>query len=359
MFTKIRLMNAWSLLGAASVAALACAWSSGVLAQSRPSPWPGKTAAIPVSTPGLDIGQPAAGEAINSGLAAAPTRSRLPAGVPADFAITPFGYYHPSCVNHLSKGDVLRQNEQAIQRANGTHENIRACAYPHYRADGEKVIGDERDVQQPNISHSWIVSASITTSSAYGSVYAEWLVPPAPSKNDGQTLFFFNGLMDIHDQATIIQPVLGWNADYASGWGIAAWNCCLKGTVWEGTPARVNSGDHLIGSVAASHSCNGSPTCSTWYINIFDEQNQKSSELTTSNDGQTFNWAFGGVLEVYNVVQCADYPYTDGISFFNQYVSNDQFVPISPAWNKTNWSSGLTPQCNYGASFPQQVHLTY
>lgn len=97
-----------------------------------------------------------------------------PASIPSDFVITPFGYFHPSCVNHLAEGDVLQKEEKAIQRASGAYENVPACAYPHYRADGEQVTGDERSVHKPTISHSWMVSASSTTSSAYGSIYAEW-----------------------------------------------------------------------------------------------------------------------------------------------------------------------------------------
>jgi hypothetical protein len=282
-----------------------------------------------------------------------------PGSVPADFIVTPFGYFHPSCVNHLGKDDVLRQGEKAIQRADGTYENIRQCAYPHYRADGEKAVGDERAVQQPNISHSWVVSASSTTSSAYGGITAEWFVPPAPSSNDGQTVFLFTGLEDINDVVTILQPVLGWNADYRSGWGIASWNCCVNGAANEGPHAPVNAGDHLFGYVLSSYSCKGSPTCPTWYISLNDETNGNFASLTTSNDGQTFNWVFGGVLEVYNVVQCADYPGSGDISFFNLSVINDKFGAISPAWSVNNWYSGLTPQCNYGGSFPKQVTLTF
>jgi hypothetical protein len=62
--------------------------------------------------------------------------------------------------------------------------------------------------------------------------------------------------------------------------------------------------------------------------------NGNSSELLdTSNFGQTFNWAFGGVLEVYNIVQCGDYHprgYNGGIGFYNQSVLNDKFVQIKP-----------------------------
>ena len=158
---------------------------------------------------------------------------KRPAAVPANYVITPFGYFDPSCVSHLAKGDVLRQDEKLIQRANGNSESIHVCAYPHYRADGEKVIGDERAVREPNISHAWVEYASITTGAAFGQIYSEWDVPPAPTNNDGQTVYLFNGLEDINDVVTIIQPVLGWNSDYASAWGIASWNCCENGTVVE------------------------------------------------------------------------------------------------------------------------------
>jgi len=284
-----------------------------------------------------------------------------PATVPAGYVITPFGYFHPSCVNHLAKGDVVRQDENAIEHANGTSDNVQACAYAHYTADGEEV-SDERAVQPPDISHAWIEYAAIHTSSAYGQVYAEWDVPAAPKDNDGQTVYLFNGLEQYSGDATIIQPVLGWNSDYASAWGIASWNCCVNGNVNEATPAPVNSGDHLLGYVFDNCSA-GTKTCSSWDVVIVDEENGNFSELIdTTNYGQTFNWAFGGVLEVYNIVQCGDYPpadYVGGIGFYNQSVLNDKFDVITPAWTVTNSSGGLTPQCNYGGSVPKQVVLTY
>jgi hypothetical protein len=285
-----------------------------------------------------------------------------PAAVPENFVITPFGFYHPSCVNHLAKGDILRQDEKAIQRASGATENIQQCAYPHYRADGQKVVGDEQAVKAPDISHAWIEYASISQGPDYGQIYTEWEVPPTPASNDSQTVYYFNGLEDIDDVVTIIQPVLGWNSDYASAWGIAAWNCCVNGTVNEATPAKVNPGDHLEGYVFNNCTA-GTKTCSSWDIVIVDQENGSFSEmLNTTNYGQTFNWAFGGVLEVYNIAQCTDYPnpdYAGGIGYHNQSVLNDKFVAITPNWKVTNSSSGLTPQCNYGGTVPKQVVLTY
>ncbi len=287
-----------------------------------------------------------------------------PAGVPQSYLITPFGYFHPSCVVHLARGDVLRHDEKTIQHANGTTSPMRACSHPHYRADGEKVTGDERHAATPDISHAWVEYGSVTSKSSYGQLYAQWSVPPTPTSKDGQTLFYFPGMEDIDDVVTIIQPVLGWNSDYASAWGIASWNCCESGTTYEAQPQPVNPGDTILGSMVANCPA-GTKTCTSWDIVTLDLQNGKSSELpNTSNFGQTFNWAFGGVLEVYSVSQCSDYPSNGGLwgsrslSFHEIGLYNYKLKPVKPKWDITV-TSGLSPQCNYGGSVPNQVIINY
>ena len=112
----------------------------------------------------------------------------------------------------------------------------------------------------------------------------------------------------------------------------------------------------------------GTLSCSSWDIITWDLQNGKFSELyMTSSLGQTFNWAFGGVLEVYNIAQCSDYPnnpngFTGGthnIDFndINLYSYTGGY--ITPTWHETFWASGLTPQCNYNATVPRQVFVNY
>jgi hypothetical protein len=297
--------------------------------------------------------------------AAGPNR---PATVPAGNVITPFGYFDPSCVVHLAQGDELRPDQGVIRHAEGTTVNMQQCAYPHYRADGAKVVGDERGVKDPNISHSWIVAESVTTSSSYGFLSAEWNVPPTPASKDGQILYYFPGLEDINDVVTIVQPVLGWNADYANAWGIASWNCCYKGTTYEGPHQPASPGDTILGYMWDTCAA-GTLSCSKWDIVTWDLQNGKYSELlNTSSQKQTFNWAFGGVLEVYNIKQCSDYPNnpngfnggTHTISFDAIGLYNDKLQHIAnPAWSLGNWAFGLTPQCSYGGSVPSQVILDY
>lgn len=290
-----------------------------------------------------------------------PAGPKRPANVPAEYVITPFGYFHPSCVMHLAKGDDVRKDENSIRHADGSYDNIHVCAFPHFKPGGEKIVGDELvQRQKPTISHAWVEYADAFTSTSYGYLYAYWNVPPAPSANNGQTVYLFPGLEDYKDIVTIIQPVLGWNSDYASAWGIASWNCCKSGTVFEAAPQRVNPGDTILGYMFDT-CASGTLSCPTWDIVTYDITSGKYSELiNTSSQGQTFNWAFAGALEVYNIAQCANYPSNGAISFYNVGLFNDSFALIpNPGWAVVNASSGLTPQCGYGGSLPQQVSLYY
>ena len=301
---------------------------------------------------------------LTSAQALQPAGPNRPADVPADYVITPAGYFHPSCVVHLAKGDVLHKDQKTIQHANARVDSIPVCHYAHFKRNGERVVGDERGiggVRPPTIGHAWIEYASTTTSSSYGELGADWNVPSAPSASDGQTIYLFPGLEDYADVVTILQPVLGWNSDYANAWGIASWNCCVSGTVFEATPTRVNVGDKIAGYMWDNCAA-GTLSCSSWDVLTEDLTTGQYSELMgTSSQGQTFNWAFAGALEVYNVSRCSDYPAGGSLAFYDLELYDDNFSLYSnPGWSFTNASSGLTPQCGYGATLsPATVTLYY
>jgi hypothetical protein len=305
-----------------------------------------------------------------------PTRPNRPATVPPGYVITPFGYFHPNCVVHLAEGDELRPAQHVILHADGTTSPMPACGYPHYRADGETVHGDERGVYPLNIIHSWIVGAECvagsttidnvppcgTAASSFTALSAQWSVPPAPASNDGQTLAFFPGLEDISVPTTaILQPVLAWNDDFTSAWGIASWNCCINGTSYESTPQQVSSGDTINGLIGCHAYLGGA--CILWNITINDLENGGSSEFKFASDPSSpiFNWAFAGVLEVYNIQQCSDFPPNGSISFNNIQLESNVMVIQSPTWAINNFLPvGSTPQCSYSGQTGQaQVILTW
>ena len=96
-----------------------------------------------------------------AGLSAAQTLPaagpKRPAAVPANYVITPFGYFHPCCVGHLADGDTIRRDQNAIQHKDGSYgDYLQVCAFPHFKADGESVMGDEQAANQPAISHAWV-----------------------------------------------------------------------------------------------------------------------------------------------------------------------------------------------------------
>jgi hypothetical protein len=293
--------------------------------------------------------------------AQAPAGPNRPAGVPDGYVITPFGYFHPSCVKQLTVGETLLAEGPVIQHADGTFENVVPCVYPHYTARGEIVIAGAAGTEPPKIGHSWIESADATTTTSYGALTATWTVPPVPASNDGQTVYFFPGLEDIDDVVSIIQPVLGWNADFGGAWGIASWNCCPSGITVESSPVRVNPGNEIKGTMKDACAA-GTLSCSKWNVTSEDVSTGHHTTLSnTPSEGQTFNWAFAGALEVYNVVQCSDYPANGSLTFSDVALYDYNFDRISnPGWAMTFWATGLTPQCGYGGPVaPGQVTLDY
>ena len=59
-----------------------------------------------------------------------PAGARRPASVPANYVITPFGFFHPSCVHQLARGESVRKDVKSIQHADGSLENVNTCAFP-------------------------------------------------------------------------------------------------------------------------------------------------------------------------------------------------------------------------------------
>lgn len=59
-----------------------------------------------------------------------------PANVPDGYVITPFGYFHPSCVQSLARGERLMADGR-LQHANGNvEEKAAVCNYPHFTRSG-------------------------------------------------------------------------------------------------------------------------------------------------------------------------------------------------------------------------------
>ncbi len=287
-------------------------------------------------------------------LAQQPAGPNRPPGVPDGYVITPSGYFHPSCVQQLAEGDTLLSDKLAIQHADGAIEKVKACEYPHYAPGGESAAQACQGITNAN----WLEAACVTTSTAtpYGELTAIWTVPPAPTNstncqafpNTCQTVFFFPGFA--HNPATtILQPVLAWNnyRSFPGQWAIASWNCCLSGKNIHSTPVGVNPNDKIKGFIRSTCSA-GTATCPTWKVTTTDAtfNPPKSTTFPITGNAETFNWAFAGVLEAYNITECDDYPQSGQLTFSGVALYDYNFNRVSPLWSDFI-NTSFTPQCGY------------
>jgi hypothetical protein len=269
-----------------------------------------------------------------------------PADVPQGYVITPFGYFHPSCVMELAQGNTLL--DKTVQHADGTVEAAPVCNYAHYTASGAVIFPDSRAVNKTELPtiNGWLESVNTTTTTSYGAIEAGWIVPPLPKVDVGQTLFFFPGFEDIDDVQSIVQPVLQW---YAPGpWAMASWNCCMQGTTWESTPINVSPGDTVLGGIVPNCKPGGN-YCATWDV-VSEDRNtgQKTTLAKTPAAGQTWNWAFGAVTEDYSVQTCDDFPANTQVTFLVHLYDQNRKLIANPGWTGSPAGPGVQPQCNYG-----------
>ncbi len=118
-----------------------------------------------------------------------------------------------------------------------------------------------------------------------------------------------------------------------------------SGTTNEATPVSVSPGDQIEG-YSFSTCGKGTKTCPTWDVVALDDQNESFllSSLIRQMRGRLLTGRLGGVLEVYNITQCSDYPageesgYGGKIGFHDQVILNDQYVQINPSWTISNVS---------------------
>ncbi len=273
-----------------------------------------------------------------------PTEIRRPASVPNDFVVTPFGYFHPSCVAKLDTDESVR-SDGIVEHKSGRTRALPRCAHSHFDRRGREIA---TDAIPPTIAHAYVEQADDFDEppTPVSFMSASWTVPSDPTNKGSQTIYYFPGLEQRFPVTSILQPVLGWHSDFA-GWGIASWNCCIAGTVTEGPAVAVSAGDRIYGYMTGTNCVGG--VCSNWQVGTYDLTTWQSSTLNTSAYGQAFDWIFGGALEVYNVDSCDQYPASGSVLFDNLLIYDTNGNTIYPSYTP-RISGGLFPQCGYNVT---------
>lgn len=307
-----------------------------------------------VSARDVTLGQPTA------------LNSKAPSNVPADYVVTPNGYFHPSCVNTVGADESLDAYGNLVN-ANGTVRTMAPCAYPHYAPNGTRLQGDAlprvsgfASSATPTIN-GWVVAGQypVVATSAATYISAQMPIPAAPTIQAGQVIYFFPGLEDLENVITIVQPVVAWNGFNDNNWTIASWNCCKNGRTWHSAPVSVAVGDTIKGTITGAKCSNA--VCPLWSIVSNDVTSGNSTRLITSGYGQAMDWIFGGVLEAYGVSQCGNFPNATTEDFTSIVVRHGKLT-FHGLWQQMLIANA--PACGYSAAgFPNanspNVRLTY
>jgi hypothetical protein len=336
----------------------------------------------------VSTGSPAAAVAMTSGGAAA-----RPSTVPADYLLTPNGYFHPDCVHELGENQIavpdgtatavvdVAANTPAVgpmaagdragaavgiadaltaeQIARAPH--VAACAHERYDASGRVVAPDAQvatadGATVPTIN-GWVESANTHSLGAMSYIHVEWNIPAAPGTRTSQTVYFFPGFEHYGGTTTIMQPVLAWNQGGSgiAGWSAASWNCCHSGSTFHSgyIPA---SGSTMSGDVSGNGCNTSTGVCSTWAITTYIWSTQRSTTLNTSAFGLSMNWVFGGALEVYSVSSCGQLP-GGSVKFRAFYMEDVRNFIKNPSWTRAP-ASGLTPACAWGVTVASDDSIT-
>ena len=202
-----------------------------------------------------------------------------PAAVPGDYLLTPHGFFHPSCVVEVAKGERVAADNTLV-RSNGSKRAVAPCQFERYDRAGRVVPrGSGSDSQlkaSAAFTDGWVTFAAAFPA-PISKLYTQWKVPQRPTNIGNQILYFFPGFVP-PSNAEILQPVLqffGYEGANAQ-WSIGSWDCCASGNDWHGPFADVSPGDLISGTLTGS-SCNASTgVCSNWSIETLSSSGAQS-----------------------------------------------------------------------------------
>jgi len=212
----------------------------------------------------------------------------------SNLVLTPGGYRDASLVHRVDAGFAVHVNEGAPRLLH--LETKRIIDLPP---------ASTRPGQVPGFGTGWIAYGFWVNNSGspVTSFRTRWKVPPAPTKQESQTIFLFNGIDPANPSQAILQPVLQWGTSHAGGggyWSVASWYVLGTGQAFFTPLVRVNEGDELVGVMKLTGQSNGSFSYTSEFEGI------PGTSLPVLNVAELV-W-LNETLEVYGIDSCANYP---------------------------------------------------
>jgi hypothetical protein len=256
-----------------------------------------------------------------------------------ELVFTPAGWYHRSCVYEVPNGARVSRTGQ-VTRSDDSSYQLPECPYPGRRTEA----GVRASLP---VNNGWIEDARYSLPDrAYGGATARWNAPANPlgSYSGVRVYYTFPGLWS---NEYIVQPVLqyGYNGYFGgSYWTAASWHCDDGSNCTHSTPISVSAGDAMLGSVTASD-CQGGEC---WWTVIARDLTRQTQSTYVIEDTWNYPNAAGGVVEVWGLTTCSQYPRT-GV-FYSAIALHDEYgVGVTPSWwNRV--TPGLDPECDFNVT---------
>lgn len=215
-----------------------------------------------------------------------------------DQVLTPGGWRSASKVARIAADEHLSINNGRLNSV----DNATGKVIKDFGVIEKKTGNDARRIL-PLVS-GWITYTHWTNQSATPITYfaSTFTVPPAPTTNNGQTIFLFPGL---ENNTYILQPVLQWGPSAAGGgnyWAIANWYVGFDGSAGFSNLVRVNPGTVLKGIMTQTGRTGNNYNYSSAFSGY------PAITLALNNTEKLF-WAIE-TLEAYNIAACSNYPNT-------------------------------------------------
>jgi hypothetical protein len=239
-----------------------------------------------------------------------------PTGPRADYVNTPSGLYHKTCVHEIPAGGSVA-SDGSIVLPNGNVITIPPCQFKNYPNWGPN------RANFPGIptANGWIENAQAQLDSSqftdlgFSEIDATVIVPPNPASwtnDNNHTLFLFPGLTSRPAPgAKVIQPVLQYGKNGVWGgtfWTMAGWSCDAGTHCYYGSHPTVYAGDSITTTVLDWNY----PTCAYYPANCqsiwFTDQTHSASATVVFNDTLAYVNAHAGVIEVYGLTSCSEFP---------------------------------------------------
>jgi len=223
-----------------------------------------------------------------------------------EFVLTPGGLRPRSRVHQLQPGHTIDAagGQLLLRQASGeiVAELGATPVAPHGRPlMPRNVVTPLLKGVEPAVVSGWITYGSWTntTGTPVSNFTTNWVVPPAPATDNGQTIFLFNG---IQNSTNIYQPVLQWGPSAAGGgsrWNVASWYVDgATGMTFHTNLVGVNVGDVLTGVMTLT----GQSAAGFSYDCFF--RGIANTSLPVQNI-QELTWLIE-TLECYNITRCSE-----------------------------------------------------